>query len=72
MPNGVRGAKYLVLAIEDLSSYIERKALTSNKTEGICRVVLEDIVARYGGFNQMRADRGELNAEEAIAFFEKF
>lgn len=72
MPKGVRGAKFLVLAIEDLSSYIEGRALTTNKTEAVCRFVLEDIVARYGCFNRMRADNGELNAEEATTFFKKF
>jgi hypothetical protein len=72
MPKGVRGAKYLVLAIEDLSSYIEGRALTTNKTEAICRFVLEDIIARYGCFNRMRADRGELNAEAAVGFFKRF
>ena len=72
MPKGIRGAKYLVLAIEDLSSYIEGRALTTNKTEAVCRFVLEDMFARYGCFNKMRADRGELNAEAAIAFFKRF
>jgi hypothetical protein len=60
------------LAIEDLSSYIEGRALTTNKTEAVCRFVLEDIVARYGCFDKMRADRGELKADEAVAFFKKF
>ena len=72
MPNGVRGAKFLVLAIEDLSSYSEGRALTSNKTEGVCRFIMEDILARYGCFDRMRADRGELNADEAIEFFKKY
>jgi len=72
MPRGVRGAKYLALAIEDLSSYTEGRALSTNKTEAVCRFVMEDIVARYGCFNRMRADRGELHAIEAVAFFKKF
>lgn len=72
MPPGIRGAKYLVLAREELSSYVEGRALPSNKTEVVCRFVLEDIIARHGCFRQMRADRGELNAKEARAFFKKF
>ena len=52
MPKGIRGAKYLVLAIEDLSSYIEGRALTTNKTEAVCTFVLEDMFARYGCFNK--------------------
>ena len=72
MPNGVRGAKFLVLAIEDLSSYSEGRALTSNKTEGVCRFIMEDILARYGCFDRMKADRGELKADEATEFFKKY
>ena len=72
MPLGVRGAKYLVLAREELSSYVEGRALTSNKTSQVCRFVLEDIISRYGCFSQMRADRGELDTSEARAFFERF
>ena len=72
MPKGVRGAQYLVLAIEDLSSYSKGRALTSNKTEAVCRFIMEDIVARYGCFDRMRADNGELNADEATNFFKKF
>jgi hypothetical protein len=72
MPSGIRGAKYLVLAREELSSYVEGRALSSNKTEAVCRFVLEDIIARHGCFRQMRADRGEFNAEEARAFFRMY
>jgi transposase InsO family protein len=72
MPLGVRGAKYLVLAREDLSSYVEGRALPSNTTEAVCRFILEDVIARHGCFVQMRADRGELHSEEAREFFERF
>ena len=72
MPLGVRGARYLVLAREDLSNYVEGRALTSTHTEQVCRFILEDIIARHGCFYRMRADRKELDAEEATAFFEKF
>jgi len=72
MPPGVRGANFLVLAREELSSYVEGRALSSNKTEAVCRFVLEDIIARHGCFRRMRADRGELDTKEAKAFFKKF
>jgi len=71
MPPGVRGAKYLVLAREDLSSYVEGRALSTNTTEAVCRFVLEDIIARYGFITRLRADRGELNSHEAREFFDK-
>ncbi|CAM6086034.1 unnamed protein product [Calypogeia fissa] len=72
MPLGVRGAKYLVVAREDLSSYVEGRALSSNTTEALCRFILEDVIAQHGCFVQMRADRGELHSEEATKFFERF
>ena len=72
MPLGVRGARYLVLAREDLSNYVEGRALTSTHTEQVCRFILEDIISRHGCFYRMRADRKELDADEATAFFEKF
>jgi hypothetical protein len=72
MPKGVRSAQYLVLAIEDLSSYSKGRALTSNKTEAVCRFIMKDIVARYGCFDCIREDNGELNADEATNFFKKF
>ena len=51
---------------------MEGSALSSNKTEAVCRFVLEDIIARHGCFRCMRVDRGELNAKEARAFFKRF
>jgi hypothetical protein len=72
MPKEVRGARYLVLAIEDLLSYSEGRALTSNKTEAICRFIMGDIMARSGYFDCMKADNGEFNADEATNFFKKF
>ena len=72
MPRGVRGTKYLVLAREDLSSYVEGRALTTNTTEAVCRFVLEDIIARHGFITQLRADRGELESHKATDFFKRF
>jgi hypothetical protein len=72
MLNGVRGAKFLILAIEDLSSYSKGRAFTSNKTKGVYRFIMKDIIARYGCFDRIRADRGELKVDEAIEFFKKY
>lgn len=72
MSSGVRNARYLVLAREDVSSYVEGRALVKAGTESVCRFILEDIISRYGSFYQMRADRKELNAQEARDFFQKY
>ncbi|KAL3676471.1 hypothetical protein R1sor_026419 [Riccia sorocarpa] len=72
MPPGMWGMKYLVLAREDLSNYVEGRALRSKATEGICRFILEDIVCRYGSIGRMRADRGDLDTGEAREFFQRY
>ncbi|KAL3702469.1 hypothetical protein R1sor_020491 [Riccia sorocarpa] len=72
MPPGLWGMRYLVLAREDLSNFVEGRALRTKSVEGICRFVLEDIVCRYGSVGSLRADRGDLNAEEARTFFMRY
>ena len=71
MPLGLWGMKYLVLAREELSNFVEGRALRTKTTEGVCRFILEDIFSRYGNIGRMRADRGELDAAEARSFFER-
>ena len=72
MPLGLWGMKYLVLAREELSNFVEGRALRTKSTEGVCRFILEDIFSRYGTIGRMRADRGELDAAEATNFFERY
>ena len=61
--------KYLVLAREELSNYVEGRALRTKTTEGVCRFILEDIFSKYGSIGRMRVERGELSATEARVFF---
>jgi Integrase zinc binding domain/RNase H-like domain found in reverse transcriptase/Reverse transcriptase (RNA-dependent DNA polymerase) len=72
MPSGLWGMKYLVLAREELSNFVEGRALRTKSTEGVCRFILEDIFSRYGSIGRMRADRGELDATEARSFFQRY
>ncbi|KAL3689660.1 hypothetical protein R1sor_015969 [Riccia sorocarpa] len=72
MPPGLWGLKYIVLACEDLSNYVEGRALRSKSTESICWFVLEDTVCRYGSVGSLRADRGDLDFEEARVFFRRY
>ncbi|KAL3689190.1 hypothetical protein R1sor_015499 [Riccia sorocarpa] len=72
MPLGLWGMRYLVLAREDLSNFVEGRALRTKSVEGICRFILEEIVCRYGSVGRLRADRGDMNAEEARIFFQRF
>jgi hypothetical protein len=63
--------KYLVLAREEFSNFVEGRALRTKSTEGVYRFILEDIFSRYGTIGRMRADRKELDAVEARNFFER-
>ena len=72
MPLGLWGMKYLVLAREELSNFVEGRALRTKSTKGVCRFILDDIFSRYGTIGRMRADRGELDAAEATNFFERY
>ncbi len=72
MPTGIWGMKYLVLAREELSNFVEGRALRTKTTENVCRFILEDIFSRYGSIGSMRADRGELDAAEARKFFQRY
>ncbi|KAL3685371.1 hypothetical protein R1sor_003393 [Riccia sorocarpa] len=63
---------YLVLAREDLSNQGEGRALRRNTTEAVCRFLLEDLVCRYGCVGKITADGGELDAQEARDFFERY
>jgi hypothetical protein len=71
MPLGLWEMKYLVLAREELSNFVEGRALRTKSTEGVYRFILEDIFSRYGTIGKMRADREELDAVEAKNFFER-
>jgi hypothetical protein len=71
MPLGLWRMKYLILAREELSNFVEGRTLRTKSTEGICRFILEDIFSRYGIFGRMRADRRELDVVEARNFFER-
>ncbi|KAL3695983.1 hypothetical protein R1sor_010059 [Riccia sorocarpa] len=72
MPKGLWGIRYLVLAREELSNFVEGRALRSKSIALVCRFVLEDIFCRYGSIGRLRADRRELDAEEAQVFFSRY
>ena len=43
MPPGIWGMRYLVLTREELSNFVEGRALRTKNIERICRFILEDI-----------------------------
>ena len=70
MPRAAR-FRDIVLAREELTNFVEGRALRSNRTGAVCRFLLEEIMARYGCPARVRADRGELDAKEAVDFFKR-
>ena len=71
MPMGVGQMKYLVLAREDLTNQVEGRALANKTTAAVCKFLLEEVVCRYGCVGKIVADRGELDAHEAMELFER-
>ena len=69
---GLWGMKYLILAKEKLSNFVEGRALKTKSIERVCRFILEDIFSTYGIIGRMRADRGELDAVKATSIFERY
>ena len=63
--------EYLVLAREDLTNQVEGHALTNTTTTAVCKFLLEDVVCRYRCVGKIVADRGELDAHEAMDLFEQ-
>jgi hypothetical protein len=71
MPKSAEGYNYAAVAREETSNWAEACALRNKTTQMCCRFIFTDIVARFGVFGRMRADNGELNSEEARAFFKE-
>ncbi|KAH7427244.1 hypothetical protein KP509_10G035500 [Ceratopteris richardii] len=71
MPKGIDKMRYIVLAREDLTNHVEGRALRSKTTYNVCKLLLEDVISRFGYIEKVVADRGELNAREAKEFFER-
>jgi hypothetical protein len=69
MPMGRWQMKYLVLAREDLTKHVKRRALRTKETSSVCRFLLEDGICSYGCFDRIVDDRGEVDANEAREFF---
>jgi hypothetical protein len=70
MPKGGR-FRYLVLAREDVTDWVEGRALRDSKARSWCSFIFEDIICRYGTVSSIVADRGELASAEAHEFFQR-
>ncbi len=57
--------KYLMLAREELSNFVERRKIRAKTTKNIYKFNLEDIFNQYGNIRRMRVDRRQLDVEES-------
>jgi hypothetical protein len=57
----VKGFKYLVLARDDLSGWVEGRPLREKEAKGVARFLFEDIVCRFGLYGKLIVDGGTEN-----------
>ena len=65
------GFRYLIMAREDVTDWVEGRALRDCKAKSWCRFIFEDIICRYGTISNIVADRGELASDEAKEYFKR-
>lgn len=52
------GYRYIVIAREDLSKWVEAAPLKAKNPSDIAKFILDNIITRYGYFQRMKSDRG--------------
>jgi hypothetical protein len=63
LPKSRRGNVYLVVAVDDLSGWVEVKPLRTNSTATVAKFLLEEVVCRHGMFRELVSDNGEFASE---------
>lgn len=58
-----------MLARENLTNHVEGHALRSKTTSTVCRILLEDLICRYGCIHMIVDDRDKLDGNEARESF---
>ena len=71
MPN-VRGYKYLVIARDDLSGWIEGRPLKQKLAKHVGRFIWEDIICRFGLYGKLVVDGGRENMEFVKELTDKY
>jgi hypothetical protein len=66
------GKNYLVVAQEDLSGWVEARALSSANSYAVAKFLWEDVVCRYGCFGKLVIDGGPENKGYVAAFTAKY
>ena len=67
-----QGKNYLVVAREDLSGWVEARALGSANSASVAKFLWEDVICRHGCFGRLVIDGGPENKGYVTAFAEKY
>jgi hypothetical protein len=67
-----KGKRYLVVAQEDLSGWVEAKALSKATSAAVAKFLWEDVVCRHGCFGRLVIDGGPENKGYVAAFTAKY
>jgi hypothetical protein len=65
------GKKYLVVARDDMSGWVEARALASKEAKGIADFIWQDIICRHGLFWKLVVDGGTENMGEVVDLLNK-
>ena len=66
------GKNYLVVAREDLSGWVEARALSNANSAAVAKFLWEDVVCRHGCFGRLVVDGGPENKGHVAAFTKKY
>jgi hypothetical protein len=66
------GKNYLVAAREDLSGWVEGRALASANSAAVAKFLWEDVVCRHGCFGRLVVDGGPENKRHVAEFTKKY
>ena len=68
----VKGFKYLVLARDDLSGWVEGRPLREKEAKGVAKFLFEDIVCRFGLYGKLIVDGGTENKSWVTEMTKKY
>lgn len=66
------GKRYLVVARDDLSGWVEARALTSANSVSVAKFVWEDVICRHGCFGKLIVDGGPENKDVLIELTHRY
>ena len=71
LPITITGKRYIVVAVDFFTKYVEARALESVDAQTIAQFIHEDIICRHGIPNQITSDRGTEFVNELITTLTK-